>query len=85
MWVLEVVDSCFSFVRFCEYGSISLGFYINIIFFLYGRLVMIWIDEKDFIMLIVMVGEGVFDVKVGFRERGSIWKSVVVSFNCYSV
>ena len=32
---------------------------------------MTWTDEKDFIMLTAMAGEGVFDAKVGSRERGS--------------
>ena len=45
---------------------------------------MTWTDEKDFIMLTAMAGEGVFDAKVGSRERGSTWKSVATSLNCHS-
>ena len=45
---------------------------------------MTWTDEKDFIMLTAMAGEGVFDAKVGSRERGSTWKSVAASLNCHS-
>lgn len=46
--------------------------------------VMTWTDEKDFIMLTAMAGEGVFDAKVGSRERGGTWKSVAASLNCHS-
>ena len=45
---------------------------------------MTWTDEKDFIMLTAMAGEGVFDAKAGSRERGSTWKSVAASLNSHS-
>ena len=32
---------------------------------------MIWTQEKDYIMLTAMAGEGVFDSKAGSRERGN--------------
>ena len=40
---------------------------------------MIWTQEKDYIMLIAMAGEGVFDSKAGSRERGNAWQAVADS------
>ena len=45
---------------------------------------MTWTDEKDFIMLTAMAGEGVFDAKVGSRQRGTTWKIVAANLNCHS-
>ena len=45
---------------------------------------MTWTDENDSIMLTALAGEGVFDAKIGSRERGSTWKSVAASLNCHS-
>ena len=44
---------------------------------------MIWTQEKDYIMLIAMAGEGVFDSKAGSRERGNAWQAVADSLNCH--
>ena len=37
---------------------------------------MIWTQEKDYIMLTAMAGEGVFDSKAGTRESGKLWQIV---------
>ena len=44
---------------------------------------MIWTQEKDYIMLTAMAGEGVFDSKAGTRERGNAWQAVADSLNCH--
>ena len=58
---------------------------MHVTFSFYGRSVMTWTDEKDLAMLTSMAGEGVFDTKVGSRERGSAWQSVAASLNCHSI
>ena len=42
---------------------------------------MVWSDEKDFIMLKEVAGEGVFDSKPGSKERGSSWQLVANKLN----
>ena len=44
---------------------------------------MICTQEKDYIMLTAMAGEGVLDLKAGSRERGNAWQAVADSLNCH--
>ena len=37
---------------------------------------MVWSDEKDFVMLKEVAGEGVFNSKPGSRERDGSWQVV---------
>ena len=42
---------------------------------------MVWSDEKDFVMLKEVAGEGVFNSKPGSRERGGSWQVVANKLN----
>ena len=46
---------------------------------------MVWSDEKDFVMLKEVAGEGVFNSKPGRRERGGSWQFAKFTVNARAV
>ena len=52
-----------------------------LVIFCLTRSVMVWSDEKDFVLLKEVAGEGVFNSKPGSRERGGSWQVVANKLN----